>query len=140
MPPVGSKWLYLSYGVGTVVEADGGCVKLWFPLPKLHVTVYDEQKLVALPDQVKAEFVFSILQEDPGVQFQAAWVNRFRGYKTKLESGFVEEVAEVVRDLARKKKRSYGEQHMLNQSVVLLANAMQVSEKRIRDAACSTRG
>lgn len=143
-PPVGSKWSYLSHGVGHVSSVSDGGVKLWFPLSRCHITVTDKAMLTPPLDEAKAEVVLEVLRGDPGQVFPAAWINRIRGYRQKLQSGCVEEVAEVVRDLAAKKKMTWGEKQLFGDAFALLVQQLrevypEATEKRIRDA-YSSRG
>lgn len=142
--PVGSKWSYLSHGVGQVSSLSDGAVKFWFPLSRCHITVTDLSLLVPPLDETRAEMVLEVLRADPAEVFPAAWINRIRGYRQKLQSGCVEEVAEVVRDLAAKKKMTWGEKQLFSDAFTLLVQQLrevypEATEKRIRDA-YSSRG
>ena len=144
MPPVGSKWSYQSHGVGQVSSVSDGGIKLWFPMSRCYITVTDPAQLIPPLDETRAEGVLDVLRSDPGNTFPAAWINRIRGYRQKLQSGCIEEVAEVVRDLAKKKKMTWGEKQMFCDAFALLVQQMRevypdATEKRIRDA-YSSRG
>lgn len=143
--PVGSKWSYLSHGVGQVSSVSDGGVKLWFPMSRCYITVADTSLLIPPLDETRAELVLEVLRSDPGPALAAAaWINRIRGYKQKLQSGCVEEVAEVVRDLAAKKKMTWGEKQLFSDAFAMLVQQLrevypEATEKRIRDA-YSSRG
>lgn len=91
---------------------------------------------VASNDQV--EDVLALLREPDDASDTQAWNRRYRGLLDKLRSGSLYELAEVLRDLHRLRRRktlSFGERRMLDTALALLAKELSAARRSTVDAA-----
>lgn len=134
---IGQKAVYPCHGVGTIENIQAcsiGGSKQNFYVIKIHSTgakvmvPTGSAKTVGLRSVISTtdvEKVYKILQS-PSKKSKATWNRRFRTLNDKLNTGKLDDIAEVLRDLASlssDKDLSFGERKMLER-----ARGMFVSE------------
>ena len=142
---VGDKAVYPAQGVAEVVRIEekdiAGKRQSFYVLRimdtdrKIMVPV-DKAKNVGLrPPITEADIreIFAILKET-NVQFDnQTWNRRYRGFMDKIKTGYVFDVAEVMRDLYRLKavkSLSFGERRMLETARQLIVKEIAVARKK----------
>jgi len=88
-------------------------------------------------DQAGVEKVYSLLQADE-VEEASNWPRRFKDNQSKMISGDVYEVAEVVRDVWRREQDkgiSAGEKSMLSRARQILASELALAQNTTTDEA-----
>jgi CarD family transcriptional regulator len=127
---VGQKAVYRSDGVGTIetIESrDIGGSKQEFYVLKIHATglkvmvptraarTFGLRSVITPPE---VERIYDILKS-PSKKSSATWNRRYRALTEKLNTGNLEEIAEVLRDLSNlrnDKELSFGEKKMLERA------------------------
>ena len=139
---VGHKVVYPSHGVGEIVDIETENVLdmelqvyvISFPQDKMTLRVpvsrAKNSGLRHLSSTSEIKNVYSILNEKPQ-RGNKMWSRRATEYEEKINSGKVEAVAEVVRDLYKDadSERSYSERAIYESALNRLASEIAVLEK-----------
>ncbi len=140
---VGDLAVYPAQGVGKVDAIEGKLVaghhvKFYvlrilgkdttIRIPTTNAKQVGLRKLIA-EDEVPR--VFDILKKKPDgrIPDHQTWNKRFRDYNTKLKSGSVFDIAEVLRDLfllKTDKELSFGERKLLDTALTLLTKELSI--------------
>ncbi|MGC0371913.1 MAG: hypothetical protein DGJ47_000614 [Rickettsiaceae bacterium] len=119
---IGEKVIYPSHGVGEIIDIESQNVAdtvlevyvISFPQDKMTLRVpvsrSSNSSLRGLSTKADMEAVYSILNEKPK-RGNKMWSRRAQEYETKINSGEIHLIAEVVRDLYKNADgdRSYSE-------------------------------
>lgn len=105
--------------------------KIMIPINKLErIGLRD----VIEEDQVPR--VYEILRERDVKLNEQIWLRRYQSYTDKINSGIIQEVAEVMRDLILRKYEkplSFGEQKMLDQARRLVIQELSIAKQMEKD-------
>lgn len=142
---VGDKAVYPARGVAEVVSIEekdfGGSKKQFYVLRildtdhKIMVPV-DNAKNVGLRPPISEKDIleiFSILKEKTIAFDNQTWNRRYRGFMDKIKTGYVFDVAEVMRDLYRLKtvkSLSFGERRMLETARTLIVKEIAIARRK----------
>jgi CarD family transcriptional regulator len=145
---VGDKAVYPARGVAEVVSIEekdfGGSKKQFYVLRildtdhKIMVPV-DNAKNVGLRPPISEKDIleiFSILKEKTVAFDNQTWNRRYRGFMDKIKTGYVFDVAEVMRDLYRLKavkSLSFGERRMLETARTLIVKEIAIARKKTEE-------
>ncbi len=138
---VGERVVYPSHGVGEIIEIESqaiGEIKLEvyvisFPHDKMTLRVPVSRAtasgLRTLATKSDVNKVYSILNDKPK-RGNKMWSRRAQEYETKINSGQIEAIAEVVRDLYKNvdNDRSYSERTIYESALNRLATEIAVLE------------
>ena len=138
---VGERVVYPSHGVGEIIEIESqaiGEIKLEvyvisFPHDKMTLRVPVSRAtasgLRTLATKSDVNKVYSILNDKPK-RGNKMWSRRAQEYETKINSGQIEAIAEVVRDLYKNvdNDRSYSERTIYESAINRLATEIAVLE------------
>jgi len=138
---VGERVVYPSHGVGEIIEIESqaiGEIKLEvyvisFPHDKMTLRVpvarATASGLRTLATKSDVNKVYSILNDKPK-RGNKMWSRRAQEYETKINSGQIEAIAEVVRDLYKNvdNDRSYSERTIYESALNRLATEIAVLE------------
>lgn len=138
---VGERVVYPSHGVGEIIEIESqaiGEIKLEvyvisFPHDKMTLRVpvsrASASGLRMLANKSDVNKVYSILNDKPK-RGNKMWSRRAQEYETKINSGQIEAIAEVVRDLYKNvdNDRSYSERTIYESALNRLASEIAVLE------------
>ncbi len=143
---VGERVVYPSHGVGEIIEIESQTVAgmtlevyvISFPHDKMTLKVpvsrAKSSGLRTLATKTDVNEVYDILNQKPK-RGNKMWSRRAQEYETKINSGEITAVAEVVRDLYKNvdTDRSYSERTIyesaLNRLATELAALQKISEK-----------
>lgn len=138
---VGEKAVYPCHGVGTIEDIEAcsvGGLKQDFYVIKIHSTgakvmvpiraakTVGLRSVISVPD---VEKVYEILKR-PSKKSSATWNRRFRTFNDLLNTGNLEKIAEVLRDLSSlstNKELSFGEKKMLERARNMLVAEISVA-------------
>jgi CarD family transcriptional regulator len=87
-------------------------------------------------DRKAVEKVYAILRTRTAKIDTQTWNRRFREYSTKIKTGSVFEIAEVLRDLSvlsGEKELSFGEKKMLDMAQSLLVAEIAIAKARTHE-------
>ena len=138
---VGEKIVYPSHGVGEIVGVEHQTIaslevkvyvisfpqdKMILKVPVNRATVSGLRKLVSKTD---LSLIYSALQGKPK-QGNRMWSRRAQEYESKINSGNVVSIAEVVRDLYKNadSDRSYSERTIYESALNRLAGELAILE------------
>ncbi len=138
---VGERVVYPSHGVGEIIEIESqaiGEIKLEvyvisFPHDKMTLRVPVSRAtasgLRTLATKSDVNKVYSILNDKPK-RGNKMWSRRAQEYETKINSGQIDAIAEVVRDLYKNvdNDRSYSERTIYESALNRLATEIAVLE------------
>ena len=138
---VGERVVYPSHGVGEIIQIESqaiGEIKLEvyvisFPHDKMTLRVPVSRAtasgLRTLATKSDVNKVYSILNDKPK-RGNKMWSRRAQEYETKINSGQIEAIAEVVRDLYKNvdNDRSYSERTIYESALNRLATEIAVLE------------
>ena len=138
---VGERVVYPSHGVGEIIQIESqaiGDIKLEvyvisFPHDKMTLRVPVSRAtasgLRTLATKSDVNKVYSILNDKPK-RGNKMWSRRAQEYETKINSGQIEAIAEVVRDLYKNvdNDRSYSERTIYESALNRLATEIAVLE------------
>lgn len=85
----------------------------------------------------EVERVYGVLRERTRTIDRQTWNRRYRRYVEKINTGSLQDIAEVMRDLSRlkyTKPLSFGERKMLDQARTLLVKELSVARESEEDA------
>lgn len=85
----------------------------------------------------EVERVYGVLRERTRTIDRQTWNRRYRRYVEKINTGSLQDIAEVMRDLSRlkyTKPLSFGERKMLDQARTLLVKELSVARDSDEDA------
>ncbi len=149
MYQVGDKVVYPHHGAGTVLAREWQDIRgerreyltIEIRQPQLSVMVPCENAeragLRRVIDEPAVEEVFGVLSAD-GSQMPTQWNQRFKRNQEKLRSGDILELAEVVRNLARRSEEarlSPGEMQMLERARRVLVSELMYARDTNEDDA-----
>ena len=138
---VGQKAVYPCHGVGTIEDIqqrDIGGFKQDFYVLKIHSTgakvmvptsAARTSGLRSVIEEPQVKVIYDILKS-PSKRSRATWNRRFRALNDKLQTGRLEDIAEVLRDLSnlrRDKDLSFGEKKMLEKAREMIVNEISAS-------------
>lgn len=128
------------HGVGQVVDIEerdlGGSTTKFYIVKviangmKVMVPTTSEDGIRALVDENEVNGVFDVLKDHDVEVDNSTWNRRYRDYMTKVKTGSLIEIAEVLRALfllKKKKNLSFGEKKMLDQCKDLIAQEVSIS-------------
>lgn len=138
---IGDKVVYPSHGVGEVTDIENQMIagtklevyvisfpydKMILRVPVSRATASGLRTLVNKSDMTK---VYKILGDKPK-RGNKMWSRRAQEYETKINSGQIEAIAEVVRDLYKNvdSDRSYSERTIYESALNRLASEMAILE------------
>jgi CarD family transcriptional regulator len=139
---VGDKAVYPVRGVVEVIRVEekdiGGQKQKFYVLKVLHaddkilVPVHNakDRGLRDLIGEEEIREIFDILRERTINFDKQTWNRRYRGFREKIDTGSIYDVAEVLRDLYRlkvDKQLSFGEKRMLDTARALLVTEIAMS-------------
>jgi CarD family transcriptional regulator len=138
---VGERVVYPSHGVGEIIEIESqaiGEIKLEvyvisFPHDKMTLRVPVSRAtasgLRTLATKSDVNNVYNILNDKPK-RGNKMWSRRAQEYETKINSGQIEAIAEVVRDLYKNvdNDRSYSERTIYESALNRLATEIAILE------------
>ncbi|MFK7973580.1 MAG: CarD family transcriptional regulator [Rickettsiaceae bacterium] len=139
---IGERVVYPSHGVGEIVEIESQSIAgttlevyvISFPHDKMVLRVpvarATASGLRPLSTQTNVSKVYSILNEKPK-RGNKMWSRRAQEYEMKINSGQIEAIAEVVKDLYKNvdNDRSYSERTIYEYALNRLASEIAVLEK-----------
>lgn len=139
---VGNRVVYPSHGVGEIVEIESQTIAdiklevyvISFPHDKMTLRVPVSRAKIAglrsLATEGDINKVYSILNEKPK-RGNKMWSRRAQEYEAKINSGEIEAIAEVVRDLYKNvdNDRSYSERTIYESALNRLASEIAVLEQ-----------
>ena len=85
----------------------------------------------ALIDQSEVSKVYELLEDHDVTVDQSTWNRRYRDYMTKVKTGSIHEIADVLRSLFLLKNRknlSFGEKKMLDQCKDMIVEEIALTE------------
>lgn len=128
------------HGVGQIMEIEeralGGETKSYFIIKivangmTVMVPTDSEDGVRALVENSEVDSVYTLLKDHDVEVDNSTWNRRYRDYMTKVKTGSLIEIAEVLRDLfllKEKKSLSFGEKKMLDQCRELLAQEISIT-------------
>ena len=138
-----SKAVYPSHGVGIIQAIEsldiGGRRQDFYVLQILASgatlrvpTVSEKTGMRGVISDREIENVYTILRS-PGKISQTTWNRRFREFNDKLRTGFLADVAEVLRDLnslKTGKDLSYGEKRMMDKARSMIVAEISVARSQ----------
>lgn len=138
---IGNKVVYPSHGVGEITDIESQIIVdtklevyvISFPQDKMTLRVPVNRAassgLRTLCTKVDINNVYAILNEKPK-RGNKMWSRRAQEYETKINSGQIDAVAEVVRDLYKNvdSDRSYSERTIYEYALNRLASEIAVLE------------
>ncbi len=145
---VGDKVVYPGHGVGEINTLKsrniGGTDAQFFEITivetgmKIMVPVGQAESvgLRKVVDRKAVEKVYAILRTRTAKIDTQTWNRRFREYSTKIKTGSVFEIAEVLRDLSvlsAEKELSFGEKKMLDMAQGLLVAEIAIAKARTHE-------
>lgn len=149
MYQVGDKVVYPHHGAGTVLSREVHEIR-GERREYLTIEILQPQMTVMVPcenaekaglrkviDEEAVEEVLDVLRAD-GSQMPAQWNQRFKRNQEKLRSGDILELAEVVRNLARRSEEarlSPGEMQMLERARRVLVSELMYARDTAEDQA-----
>ena len=138
---IGSYVVCPGHGVGQIhdiEERDLGEQKMSFYVIKIisngmtvMVPTDSETGVRSLVEDAQIEEVFEVLSDHDIKIDNSTWNRRYREYMTKVKTGSLTEIAEVLRALfllKDKKTLSFGEKKMLDQCRELIAQEISISK------------
>ena len=139
---IGDRVVYPSHGVGEIIELESQAIAdiklevyvISFPHDKMTLRVPVSRAaasgLRTLTSQSNISGVYDILNGKPK-RGNKMWSRRAQEYETKINSGEIEAIAEVVRDLYKNvdNDRSYSERTIYESALNRLAGEIAVLEK-----------
>lgn len=139
---VGDKVVYPSHGVGEILAIESQAVMdmklevyvISFPQDKMTLRVpvsrASSSGLRALASKSSVDAVYDILNGKPK-RGNKMWSRRAQEYEAKINSGDIEAIAEVVRDLYKNvdNDRSYSERTIYESALNRLASEIAILEK-----------
>jgi CarD family transcriptional regulator len=138
---VGERVVYPSHGVGEIIEIENQAIAdiklevyvISFPHDKMTLRVPVSRASISglrmLATKSDINKVYSILNDKPK-RGNKMWSRRAQEYETKINSGQIEAIAEVVRDLYKNvdNDRSYSERTIYESALNRLATEIAVLE------------
>lgn len=128
------------HGVGQIVDIEerelGGTVTAFYIVKviangmKVMVPTNSEHGIRSLVGEDEVTDVFDVLKDHDVDVDNSTWNRRYRDYMTKVKTGSLIEIAEVLRALfllKEKKNLSFGEKKMLDQCKDLIAQEISIS-------------
>jgi len=145
---VGEKVVYPSHGVGEITEIESQTIAdtklevyvISFPQDKMTLRVPVSKATVSglrtLANKSSINEVYTILNSKPK-RGNKMWSRRAQEYEAKINSGEIEAVAEVVRDLYKNvdNDRSYSERTIYESALNRLASEIAILENTAEAAA-----
>ena len=139
---VKDKVVYPSHGVGEVIEIEEQSIAntsiqvyvISFPQDKMTLKVPVSRAIASglrsLVDPKVVDSVYSILQGKPK-RGNKMWSRRAQEYEAKINSGSIELIAEVVRDLYKNvdNDRSYSERTIYESALKRLSTEISILER-----------
>jgi CarD family transcriptional regulator len=139
---VGDKVVYPSHGVGEIMAIESQAVMdmklevyvISFPQDKMTLRVPVSRAAIsglrALASKTSVDAVYDILNGKPK-RGNKMWSRRAQEYEAKINSGEIEAIAEVVRDLYKNvdNDRSYSERTIYESALNRLASEIAILEK-----------
>lgn len=145
---VGDKAVYPARGVAEVVSIEekeiAGNRKKFYVLRildtdhKIMVPVDNAKNVGLRPPITETDIreIFSILEEKTVAFDNQTWNRRYRGFMDKIKTGYVFDVAEVMRDLYRLKQvksLSFGERRMLETARALIVKEIAIARRKTEE-------
>ncbi len=145
---VGDKAVYPARGVAEVVSIEekefSGNKKKFYVLRildtdhKIMVPVDNAKNVGLRPPISETDIreIFSILEEKTVAFDNQTWNRRYRGFMDKIKTGYVFDVAEVMRDLYRLKQvksLSFGERRMLETARALIVKEIAIARRKTEE-------
>ncbi|MCA9583606.1 MAG: CarD family transcriptional regulator [Myxococcales bacterium] len=143
---IGDKAVYPAQGVAEVISIEekdiAGNRQLFYVLrlldgdkkKKIMVPVMKAPSVLRAPIADKGiREVYAILKEKVIAFDNQTWNRRYRGFREKIDTGSIYDVAEVMRDLCVLKKDkalSFGERKMLEEARNLVVKELAVAQKK----------
>mgnify|MGYP003665792692 CR=1 FL=1 len=128
------------HGVGQIMEIEerdlGGENKAYYIIKivangmTVMVPTDSEDGVRGLVGNSEVENVYTLLKDHDVEVDNSTWNRRYRDYMTKVKTGSLIEIAEVLRDLfllKDKKSLSFGEKKMLDQCRELIAQEISIT-------------
>lgn len=128
------------HGVGQIVDIEeremGGTTMRFYAVKviangmKVMVPTNSENGIRPLVGETEVGGVFDVLKDHDVEVDNSTWNRRYREYMTKVKTGSLVEIAEVLRALfllKQKKNLSFGEKKMLDQCKDLIAQEVSLS-------------
>lgn len=145
---VGEKVVYPSHGVGEITEIENQTISdtklkvyvISFPQDKMTLRIPVSKATVSglrtLANKSSINEVYTILNSKPKCG-NKMWSRRAQEYEAKINSGEIEAVAEVVRDLYKNvdNDRSYSERTIYESALNRLASEIAILENTAEAAA-----
>ena len=145
---VGDKAVYPAQGVAEVISIDekdiAGSRQRFYVL-----RILDTDRKIMVPvsnanavglrqviSETEIKEIFDILQERTIGFDTQTWNRRYRGFREKIDTGSIYDVAEVMRDLYRlktDKQLSFGERRMLDTARSLIVKEIAVARAQTED-------
>ncbi|MEY3197429.1 MAG: hypothetical protein RLZZ59_800 [Pseudomonadota bacterium] len=139
---IGEKVVYPSHGVGEIVDIETQSVAtvsiqvyvISFPHDKMMLRVPVKRAasagLRAIIDQDAVSQVYKVLQGKAAKITNKMWNRRAQEYESKINSGNITAIAEVIRDLYKDSNadRSYSERTIYESAINRLAGELAVLE------------
>lgn len=139
---VGEKVVYPSHGVGEIIEIESQTIVdtklevyvISFPQDKMTLRVPVSRAVASglriLANKASITEVYNILNSKPK-RGNKMWSRRAQEYEAKINSGEIEAIAEVVRDLYKNvdNDRSYSERTIYESALGRLASEIAIFEK-----------
>ena len=139
---INDRVVYPSHGVGEIIEIESQIIAntpldvyvISFPLDKMTLRVPVSRAaasgLRTLASKKDVNQVYNILNSKPK-RGNKMWSRRAQEYESKINSGEIESVAEVVRDLYKNvdNDRSYSERTIYESALNRLASEIAILEK-----------
>lgn len=147
---IGERVVYPSHGVGEIIDIENQIIAdtkievyvISFPQDKMTLRVPVSRAtasgLRTLVNKKDITEVYSILQGKPK-RGNKMWSRRAQEFETKINSGDILAIAEVVRDLYKNvdNDRSYSERTIYESALNRLASEISELEKIPADVACT---
>lgn len=142
---IGDKAVYPARGVAEVVSIEekdiGGSKKKFYVLQildtdhKIMVPVDNAKNVGLRPPISESDIreIFALLKEKTVAFDNQTWNRRYRGFMDKIKTGYVFDVAEVMRDLYRLravKSLSFGERRMLENARTLIVKEIAIARRK----------
>ena len=145
---VGDKAVYPARGVAEIVSIEekeiAGSRKAFYVLRildtdhKIMVPVDNAKNVGLRPPISETDIreIFAILKEKTVAFDNQTWNRRYRGFMDKIKTGYVFDVAEVMRDLYRLKQvksLSFGERKMLETARALIVKEIAIARRKTEE-------
>lgn len=145
---VGDKAVYPARGVAEIVSIEekefSGNKKKFYVLRildtdhKIMVPVDNAKNVGLRPPISETDIreIFAILEEKTVAFDNQTWNRRYRGFMDKIKTGYVFDVAEVMRDLYRLKQvksLSFGERRMLETARALIVKEIAIARRKTEE-------